>query len=690
MYSLNTKVEAINRVGFSTAKRLKLLNIFTVLDLLYHFPFRYEDFSQTAKISDLQPGTSANIVGQIELIQKKRSHQKKIYIIEALISDKNNDQIKIIWFNQPFITNILKVGDHVSLTGKIDSDFTGPIMKSPSYEKISTDGNINTQGIIPIYNLTANISQKQIRFLIKQVIGNSNDIKDIIPTEIINRQNLPPINQAIKDIHFPASFISLEAARKRLAFDELFFVQLQSRILKNEIKKNKSIRIKFFESETKKFVQSLPFKLTNDQKKSAWKILQDLEKENPMSRLLEGDVGSGKTVTSTIAALNTALNGNQVVIMVPTEILAAQHYASIKRDLKDFNLEIGLFSRSKKMFNNKEQNKKTIMEAIMNGAVDIIIGTHALIQEDIQFKNLALAVIDEQHRFGVSQRKALMEKSGDKNTTPHLLSMTATPIPRSLALVIYGDLDISIIKELPKGRKKIITKIIKESNRNNAYSFIRNEIKNGRQAFVVCPLIDVSDKLGAKSVKEVFEKLSKKIFPDLKVAMLHGKMKPNEKEEIMSGFLSNKINILVSTSVIEVGVDIPNSTIMMIEGADRFGLAQLHQFRGRVGRGEHQSFCFLFTDNNSEKTIERLEALEKYNDGLTLAKIDLKQRGPGEVYGTSQKGFPEFKVANLFDHALIKSAQEEAVKIIEKDPHLDNYPDLKKEVENLNKKIHLE
>ncbi|MCK5416181.1 ATP-dependent DNA helicase RecG [Candidatus Parcubacteria bacterium] len=688
MYYLTTKIEDINRVGVTTAKRLKLLNIKTIQDLLYHFPFRYEDYSQITDIKDVQIGTSVNIIGQIELIQKKRSPHKKMYIVEALILDSNDNKIKAIWFNQPFIVKNIKIGDTVSLTGKISQDYTGPILKSPNYEKIYNK-QTSPQGITPIYHLTANLTQKQISYLIKQVIDTVNSIEDFLPENIQKSQNFLSLPETIKAIHRPKDFNELEKARKRLAFDELFLTQLQSQIIKKDLKSNTSHSITFSEKETKKFVKSLPFKLTDDQKKSAWVILKDLEKSKPMSRLLEGDVGSGKTITSVIATLNVALNGYQSVIMVPTEILAIQHYESISKDLKDFNIEIGLFTRNKKIYNQQSTTKKKITEAIKNGAVDIIIGTHALIQETINFKNLALAIIDEQHRFGVEQRKTLINKSDNKNITPHLLSMTATPIPRSLALVIYGDLDISIIKEMPKNRKPIITNAVKENKRKEAYDFIRKEIKNGQQAFVVCPLIDESEKLEAKSVKEVFERL-KKVFPSLKIAILHGKLKAKEKEKTMDDFLKNKINILVSTSVIEVGIDIPNSTIMLIEDADRFGLAQLHQFRGRVGRGKHQSYCFLFSDNNSEKVRERLSALEKYNNGLDLAKIDLKQRGPGEVYGINQKGFPEFKMANIFDHLLIKSAQDEAINLLKLNPNLENLPILKKRLDNWNKNIHLE
>src|SRR3989339_361063 len=561
MLDLNSQLRNIHGVGKSIASRLKKIGLETIEDLLFYFPFRYEDYSRQAKISELQTGTNVNIVGAIELIHNKKSPRKRISITEAIISDQT-DQMKIIWFNQPFISKNLKPGDMVSLSGKVEQDYTGIIMKSPNYEKITNNQSLHTQGLIPMYHLTANITQKQIRFLIKQIIHLSSLLTDWLPKETIRRQGLLSLKEAIWNIHFPKNFSDTEQAKKRLAFNELFLIQLRSQIIKNDIAGKTAESIKF--------------------------------KEKEMSRLLQGDVGSGKTIVAVIAMLNTALNKKQSVLMVPTEILAGQHFNSVCKILKNFNLKIGLISRTAKManFDIKSEKKKDIPRKIAEGA-QIIIGTHALIQEKIKFKNLALTIVDEQHRFGVAQRKTITEKSGNNKTTPHLLSMTATPIPRSLALALFGDLSVSVINEMPKGRKPIITSIITETNRAQAYEFIKKEIKAGRQAFVICPLIDISDNLGVKSVKEEYEKLDKNIFPDLKINMLHGKLKAEEKNEIMEKFLQNKTNILVSPSVIEVGVDMPNAPIMLIEGADRFGLAQLHQFRGRVGRSNIQSYCFL-------------------------------------------------------------------------------------------------
>ncbi len=717
MLTLNTDITNITRVGKTTANQLKRLGIETVQDLLFYFPFRYDDFTKLMPIDKLQAGTSANIVGQIELIQNKRSSRKRMYITEALVSDET-ETIKVTWFNQPFIARNLRVGDRVSLAGKVDGGYGEYVMKSPIYEKIphptpplirgeNKREGYHTQGLVPNYHLTANITQKQIRFLIKQIIGMANKVVDWLPAETKSNLKMLDLAKAITKIHFPKTQNDIEQAHRRLAFNELFLIQLQSQLIKQELKSSKAQAVPFLEKETKRFVDSLLFKLTDAQRKAAWEILQDISKDKPMARLLEGDVGSGKTVVAVMAMLNAALNKKQAVLMVPTEILAMQHFESVCKLLAGVNVRVGLLTRSarritrnvERVMHKDKLSKKKMVEMIKNGEVDIIIGTHALIQEDVEFKNLVLAIIDEQHKFGVEQRKMLIEKSGsvaEKATrclarhrvavaVPHLLSMTATPIPRSLALALYGDLDISIINEMPKGRKKISTFVVPENKRHDAYKFIREQIKQGRQVFVICPLIDFSDKLGVKSVKEEFKKLDEQVFPDLEIGFLHGRMKAKEKEQIMQDFLDNKIKILVSTSVVEVGVDVVNTTIMMIEGADRFGLAQLHQFRGRVGRSEHQSYCFLFSDNQMEKSLKRLQALVNCNDGFALAKMDLKFRGPGQVYGTAQKGFPELKIATLFDYQLMKQARGQAVKLVDKDASLDSWPELKKKLAPLDK-----
>ena len=690
--TLSTSIKELNKVGATTARLLRSVGIEVVEDLLRYFPYRYDDFSVITPINTLRPGMITNIVGFVELIQNKRSPVRRMNITEALISD-DTGAVKVIWFNQAFITRTVSVGAKMSISGRVDNDYSGPLFKSPNFEIIGNNGGVNTQGLVPNYHLTQGLTQKQIRVLLGQVLNLSRNFNDWLPEEIISRLNLLSIADAINKIHSPKTKEDLLAARKRLSFDELFLIQLQSQTIQQETKKFIAPIIKFKKEETKKFVDSLGFALTNDQKKSAWKILQDMETEKPMARLLEGDVGCGKTITAILAMYNVALNNQQAVIMVPTEILAHQHFKSVSEILKKLNVNVALItSKSSKMIKGGEEitKKSNVLKGVVNGEVRIVIGTHALIQSAVEFKNLSLVIIDEQHRFGVEQRKKLIEKSGDKKTMPHLLSMTATPIPRSLALAIYGDLDVSIIKEMPKGRKKIITQVIPEGSRNFANNFIKSEIKQGRQAFVVCPLIDVSDKLGVKSVKEEYKKLSEVVFSEYKCAMLHGKMKKDEKAKIMQDFVDNKINILVSTSVIEVGVDVPNSTIMLIEGSERFGLSQLHQFRGRVGRGEYQSYCFLFTNLNQEATLSRLNALVECDDGFALAEADLKLRGPGEVYGTMQKGFPELRIASLFDYELMSLAKVEVLKLFEKDKSLKSWPEIKERSQTMTKDVHLE
>lgn len=696
MFTLDTDIIKIGRVGKAMAKKLAAIDIKTVNDLLFYFPYRYDDFGKITAIKNLKIGDKTNIVGQVEIIQNKRSWRRRMYITEALVND-DTGQIKIIWFNQPFLARNLKPGDKISLAGKIEEDYTGLAMHSPAYEKITTGNSIHTQGLVPNYHLTSSITQKQIRFLIKQVIPAADLIPDWLPAEIIRRQKFLTLNAAIKKIHFPKAWHDIEMAKNRLAFDELFLVQLRSQIAKKQLQNSNAYKIIFKEEETKKFVASLPYALTPAQKKSAWEILQDMNKNQPMSRLLEGDVGSGKTVVAAMAMLNIFLNGKQSVLMAPTEILAQQHYETLCKIFAYYSVKIGLVTRTSRTMNwesNIMAEGKTSKKIARNSLFiirnsDIIIGTHSLIQEKISFKNLALAIIDEQHRFGVDQRLRLTQTNTDlaHSLSPHLLSMTATPIPRTLALALYGDLDLSIINQVPTGRKPIITKVVPEAKRTAAYDFIRKEIKNGRQVFVICPLIDISDKLGVKSVKEEYKKLNEIIFPDLEIGLLHGKLPAGEKEEAIKQFKNNEIKIIVSTSVIEVGIDMPNATIMMIEGADRFGLAQLHQFRGRVGRSEYQSYCFLFSDNSSPKTLPRLLAMEKYNDGFALSKIDLKFRGPGELYGFSQSGFPELKIASLFDYDLIKKSYEEALILLAKD--INNYPEILAKIKENIKLIHL-
>jgi len=662
----------LNRVGKQTEQALKKLGLEKVEDLLFYFPFRYEDYSQRKLIKDIQAGDNVSLKGVIEMIQNKRSLKQKKRLTEAIISD-NTGLIKAIWFNQSFITQNLKVGDEISLAGKVAESYGQLSLISPQYEKINHLDNINTQGLVPVYHLNAGLSQKQLRFLIAQALDAREQLTEWLPTAIIKNLNLMELQQAIKELHFPSSWDNIQKARLRLGFSELFVRQLRSQLIKFQLKSRTAHIIEFQELLTKSFVKSLPFQLTNGQKQAAWEIIQDIEKNKPMSRLLEGDVGSGKTVVAAIALLNVAANKKQATLMAPTEILAWQHYQNIIKLLERFNLKIGLLSANKIEANFAlNKNKQKAKEEILTQA-EIIIGTHTLIQ-NYQIKDLALSIVDEQHRFGVKQRQKLQQSGGE--LTPHFLSMTATPIPRSLALSIYGDLDLSLIKEMPAGRKAVISKIISEGKRAEAYQFLRQEIQKGGQAFVICPLIDESDKLGVRSATAEFKRLKNETFPDFQIGLIHGRLKSQEKEKAMQEFAEGKTKILIATAVVEVGVDVPNANLMLIEGAERFGLSQLHQFRGRIGRGQAQAYCLLLTsqDEKNADAAQRLQALTKYHDGLSIAQMDLKLRGAGDLYGLAQSGFPELKIASLFDYELIKKANEEAEKIINQSPDLKLFP----------------
>lgn len=662
----------LNRVGKQTEQALKKLGLEKVEDLLFYFPFRYEDYSQRKLIKDIQAGDNVSLKGVIEMIQNKRSLKQKKRLTEAIISDETG-LIKAIWFNQSFITQNLKVGDEISLAGKVAESYGQLSLISPQYEKISHLDNINTQGLVPVYHLNSGLSQKQLRFLIAQVLDAREQLTEWLPAAIIKNLNLMELQQAIKELHFPSSWDNIQKARLRLGFSELFVRQLRSQLIKFQLKSRTAHIIEFQELLTKSFVKSLPFQLTKGQKQAAWEIIQDIGKNKPMSRLLEGDVGSGKTVVAAMALLNVAANKKQATLMAPTEILAWQHYQNIIKLLEKFNLKIGLLSANKIEANfSLNKNKQKAKEEILTQA-EIIIGTHALIQ-NYQIKDLALSIVDEQHRFGVKQRQKLQQSGGE--LTPHFLSMTATPIPRSLALSIYGDLDLSLIKEMPAGRKAVISKIISEEKRAEAYQFLRQEIQKGGQAFVICPLIDESDKLGVRSATAEFKRLKNEVFPDLHIGLVHGRLKSQEKEKAMQEFAEGKTQILIATAVVEVGVDVPNANLMLIEGAERFGLSQLHQFRGRIGRGQAQAYCLLLTsqDEKSADAAQRLQALTKYHDGLSIAQMDLKLRGAGDLYGLAQSGFPELKIASLFDYELIKKAKEEAEKIINQSPDLRLYP----------------
>lgn len=743
--NLDSPVETIPRVSAIYTKRLNRLGVKTARDLIYHFPLRYDDLSKIAKIGDAKANETITVRGQIINIHAFRTPRKRMFLIEALIKD-NSGTIRAIWFNQPFLLRTLKKGEWISLAGKVNYDgkklfFSNPAHETIKLEQLGAGGKStsrHTGRLVPIYPETTKLTSKWLRYILDLVFPKAiSEFKDFLPQEIRKSQKLVDLSAALKKIHFPQTQKDIDEARRRLGFDELFLIQLFILQQKQKWQLNLAAKIKFDRNLIKKFVDSLPFKLTNAQRKASWEILQNLEKTTPMNRLLEGDVGSGKTVVATIAALQTVKNGYQAAFMAPTEILARQHFEGLSKLLKNLGIKIALATGSETKISYdlpignrqeiEEKKQEDFLRMIREGKINIAIGTHSLIQENVRFKNLALAIVDEQHRFGVQQRAALQKniirmEDGLETTIPHLLSMTATPIPRTLALTIYGDLDLSLLDELPKGRQKIITKIVSPANRQKAYDFIRQQIKNGRQVFVICPRIEISDErqgtsdknvnyaannfalntnhlslssklrwAEVKAVTEEYKKLSETVFPDLKVAMLHGKIKAKEKEQIMQDFREKKYDILVSTSVVEVGVDIPNATVMMVEGADRFGLAQLHQFRGRVGRDKFQSYCLLFADSDSQFVRQRLKALVSTQSGFELAEKDLEIRGPGEFYGTRQWGLPDLTMASLMDVELIKECRKEAEKLLAGDsPELTNHPLLADRLKNFQMLVHLE
>ncbi len=712
MIDLATPIEKLARVGPRNLPRLKKLGVKTVRDLLWHFPVRYEDFSSAVPIGEIkEAGETVSVRGVVSDIKSIRLWPRRRAVTNATIQDESG-LIRAVWFNQPYIAESLPAGSAVSLAGKVSLDKKGLYLSSPHYEKFFEASRLtHTSGLVPIYPETEGITSKYLRFLIKPLLTNAENLPDPLPEEIIKKYDLPRLEDALHSIHFPKRSEESDSARRRFALEELLLFQL--RVLRDhrQLQTLKASPIIFNEKLIAAFVKNLPFELTNDQRLSAYEILQDLQRSYPMNRLLNGDVGSGKTVVALIVAYQAVLAGHQAVFMAPTEILAEQHFGSLRLlsagtgNRIKFGLLTGSVVKQWPVDETTSEkiSKKLMLQEIAKGEIDILIGTHAVIQKNVKFKDLGLVVIDEQHRFGVEQRMRLVK---GQTLVPHLLSMTATPIPRTLALTIFGDLDISLLKEKPKGRQTIITKVIAASEREKAHEFIEEEIQKGRQIFVICPRIELSNSENSggngqlsvkkllwaevRAVTEEYKKLAEKTFPHRRVAMLHGKMKAADKNKIMGDFKNGRHDILVSTSVVEVGVDIPNASIMMIESAERFGLAQLHQFRGRVGRGEHQSYCLLFTDSDTALADRRLCALEKTDNGFELAEMDLKIRGPGEFTGIKQSGIPDFAMASLADVELIKKARLEAKLLLKKDPTLKQYPLLLARLARMQRLVHFE
>jgi len=667
--NLKTPVKEAGGVFKRYSLRLEKLGIKTFEDFLYHFPFRYENYSLISAIKDIQEGETVTIRGVLTDIRNEPTKRWK-KIQKAVVSDQTGS-LDVVWFNQPFILNILKKNEKVSLSGKVKTYLRKHVLESPAYEVLNENGTtIHTGRLVPVYKETYGISSKWLRSQIYKIIQNyTKDLKDYLPDKVLKENNLLDLKTSIEQIHFPDSLESAERARERLSFDELFLLQLSAIKRRSEWSKGLTghpFKISKYRSQIEKFWDKLPFTLTSAQKKAVSEIFKDLCAKKPMNRLLEGDVGSGKTVVAGIAMYLSFLNGFQSVFMAPTEILADQHFQTISNLLSTMGVKIGFATAAQKQNTNN---------------FDILIGTHAVLSDKINYEKLGLVVIDEQQRFGVEQR-AIIRKRG---VNPHFLTMTATPIPRTVALTLYGELDLSYLDEMPKGRKQVKTWLVPPRKREEAYNWIKNQIRKEKsQVFIICPFIEESESF--KTVKAAiaeYERLKTRVFTDLKIELLHGKLKTKEKNKILNNFKMGKINILVSTPVVEVGIDVPNATIILIEAAERFGLSQLHQMRGRVGRGEKQSYCFLFTESISEKTLRRLKAMEKISFGAELAELDLKLRGPGELYGTAQHGIPHLKIASFSNLSLIEKTRMQANKIF---PELKHYPSLANKIKERNAK----
>ena len=666
---------------FEKISKTFLIN--TIEDLIYNFPDRHDDFSDLQNVNDLQIGMIQTVkVRVLNISIQGRGKGKQRVQIRAI--DSQNDRINFTLFNQPWAVRNINSGSILLVSGEV-INFKGQItIKSPQYEVVQEGvSNIHTGRMVPIYSLTSGVAQKTMRRAVRLALVECSDqISEFIPQEILNRTDLISKKDAIRKFHYPKNTKEFVSARRRLCFDELLLMQLVSEQRRKSWKSDiKSIPLN--SDKLTVFLDSLPFSLTEAQKKVISEINLDITQLEPMSRLIQGDVGSGKTVVAAAAMLVAVINGKQAAMMAPTEVLAEQHFITLTRlfdtdhegDFEEgsniLTLKIPGISRKVKIAlligSLKLADKKKTQTMLSNSEVDIIVGTHALIQSTIEIPELALAVVDEQHRFGIIQRTELQ----NKNPRPHFLVMSATPIPKSLQATMLGDLDLSIIDEMPKGRKIIETIIETPDRRENVYEFIRNEIVDGRQAFIVFPLIDESESVSARAAAKEYERLSKHVFPDFNLGLIHGRMKLSEKETVMEEFRNNKINILIATAVIEVGVDVPNATVMFIDGAHRFGLAQMHQFRGRVGRGKYQSYCILMSDSPAQDSSERMDILKRINDGFKVAEEYLRIRGPGDYLGTRQSGRPIFKIANMGDVDILDLARIEARKLLKEDPYLE-------------------
>lgn len=667
--NLATSIESVKGVGPKTAEQFRLSGIETVGQLIEFLPRKHEDFSEVVTIDTITPG-KRTIKARAEQVEIKRVRRGMTVTTATLVDETG--KLKATWFNQPYRATQLKDGSlEFYFSGEFEFSYNRYQLTNPSAELVK-DMPVQTDRLLPIYPSVKGLKSQTVRKILDELRPLITMLPETLPTWLVKEQKLMSRSDSLLGMHFPSKGEDIGHARTRLAFEELFQLILAARLNKQANSKLTSWHIPFQQAIVRRFVEALPFDLTNDQRRAAWDILQDFESETPMNRLLQGDVGSGKTVVAGLAARQAHEAGFQSALLAPTEILASQHATTLETLLKPFGVTVALLTGGV-----KGAKRKALLKQLKDGNIDVLVGTHALLEDPVQFSQLGFVVIDEQHRFGVRQRQALLKKS---NYMPHVLTMTATPIPRSLALTVYGELDISIIATKPRNRLPIKTKIWSPVSRQQLYRAIDNEIEKGRQAYVICRLIDDSPNSDAKSVQAEYKKLQNSVFAQRRIGLLHGRMKSDEKEQVMSDFKTKKYDILVSTTVVEVGVDVPNATVILIEDADLYGLAQLHQLRGRVGRGEHQSYCFLLT-SDTKKPSQRLHEIEKSNDGFYLAEVDLNLRGPGEVYGRAQHGALNLRIATLSDTKLIKQAQEAADKFIANGEDLLQYKQLAREVE---------
>jgi ATP-dependent DNA helicase RecG len=670
--TLDSRVTELAGVGETQAGRFAVLGVKTVGELLTYFPRRYEDYSELTPISRLRPGPVS-----IEAVIKQvtgRYARRGLHITEAVASD-DSGSVRLIWFNQPYRAGALRTDKSYFISGQFELNFRRLSIMNPGVE-LASDFPLNTARIIPVYRETKGLTSRQIRVALKQLLPLIEAQAETLPAWLVAENKLMSYAEAMSATHFPDSAEQLAAARERLGFEEVFHLSLASLLNKQENQRETALVVPFREKLAQDFVKHLPFALTDAQRQAVWQIYLDLQRDSPMNRLLEGDVGSGKTVVATMAALMVLEQGWQVAFMAPTELLARQHADTIHRLLKPLGKEASVDLLVGSL---KPEQKTKARAAIASGQAQFIIGTQALIQEQVDMRKLALVVVDEQHRFGVEQRKILMSKAGHM---PHVLSMTATPIPRSLALTLYGELDISLLASKPPGRQPVITELVPPSSRPELYATINKELTTGRQIFVVCPLISDSEVLEASSAEKVYDQLRAHEFKQWRVGLLHGKLKPADKTAVMAKFVSHELDVLVSTTVIEVGVDVPNATMMLIENPERFGLAQIHQLRGRVGRGEHQGYCYLLL-SDAQTPSPRLRALASSNDGFQLAELDLNLRGPGAIYGTLQHGQLDLRIAKLTDTRLIAAARQAAQAFLDRDEDLLHYKQLMSHVTRL-------